>query len=173
MWKRSRSSANLNNLSQGIVRLARCLFTGISSPAAAYLSSRNGQGKERTAHGTEDLSGHPAAGGRKLHREGRAPAGNRDPDLGLSAAGIQAGQMLCKTGGAAETAAARAADAGRLSALHRVLSGREWRRPMPDRTETALYKTVGSAGIFLHQLDGHGGRPDRISQLPGREPAPH
>ena len=41
------------------------------------------------------------------------------------------------------------------------------------RTETALYKTVGSAGIFLHQLDGHGGRPDRISQLPGREPAPH
>ena len=62
---------------------------------------------------------------------------------------------------------------GRLSALHRVLSGREWRRPMPDRTETALYKTVGSAGIFLHQLDGHGGRPDRISQLPGREPAPH
>ena len=91
----------------------------------------------------------------------------------LSAAGIQAGQMLCKTGGAAETAAARAADAGRLSALHRVLSGREWRRPMPDRTETALYKTVGSAGIFLHQLDGHGGRPDRISQLPGREPAPH
>ena len=46
-------------------------------------------------------------------------------------------------------------------------------RPMPDRTETSLYKTVGSAGIFLHQLDGHGGRPDRISQLPGREPAPH
>ena len=75
--------------------------------------------------------------------------------------------------GAAKAAAARAADAGRLSALHRVLSGREWRRPMPDRTETALYKTVGSAGIFLHQLDGHGGRPDRISQLPGREPAPY
>ena len=22
-------------------------------------------------------------------------------------------------------------------------------------------------------VDGHGGRPDRISQLPGREPAPH
>mgnify|MGYP000073195670 CR=1 FL=1 len=45
---------------------------------------------------------------------------------------------------------------------------------------TVFYQGENGAGLcqteqklFLHQLDGHGGRPDRISQLPGREPAPH
>ena len=62
--------------------------------------------------------------------------------------------------GAAKAAAARAAYIGRLSALHCVLSGRGWGRALPDRAEAAVYKAAGGAGIFLHQLDGHGRRAD-------------
>lgn len=36
----------------------------------------------------------------------RAPAGDRDPSLGLSASGVQTGQMLCKAGHPAKAAAA-------------------------------------------------------------------
>ena len=34
-----------------------------------------------------------------------------------------------------------------LSALYGLLSGRRGCRPLPDRTETALYKTVGASGV--------------------------
>ena len=98
-------------------------------------------------HGTEDLSGHDAAGGHGVHRQGRAPAGDRDPGLGLSAAGVQTGQMLCKAGHPAKAAAAGQADTGGLSALYGLLSGRGGCRSLPDRTETALYKAAGTAGI--------------------------
>ena len=33
-------------------------------------------------------------------------------------------------------------------------------RALPDRAEAAVYKAAGGAGIFLHQLDGHGRRAD-------------
>ena len=59
-----------------------------------------------------------------------------------------------------KAAAARAAYIGRLSALHCVLSGRGRGRALPDRAEAAVYKAAGGAGIFLHQLDGHGRRAD-------------
>ena len=39
------------------------------------------------------------------------------------------------------------ADTGGLSALHGLLSGRGGYRSLPDRTETALYKTVGASGV--------------------------
>ena len=173
MWKKSRSSAKPNNLSKGIVRLARCLFLRAYPARQPHTFPVETDRERSTLHGTEDLSGYAATGRHELHRQGRTSAGNRDPDFRLSSAGVQAGQMLCKTGGAAKAAAARAAYIGRLSALHCVLSGRGRGRALPDRAEAAVYKAAGGAGIFLHQLDGHGRRADRIPQLPGGKPAPH
>ena len=47
----------------------------------------------------------------------------------------------------AKAAAAGQADTGGLSALYGLLSGRGGYRSLPDRTETALYKAAGTAGI--------------------------
>ena len=44
---------------------------------------------------------------------------------------------------------------------------------MPDRAEAPLYQAAGSAGVRLHGMGRAGGRPDRISELPHRQPAPH
>ena len=55
--------------------------------------------------------------------------------------------MLCKAGHPAKAATAGQADTGGLSALYGLLSGRGGYRSLPDRTETALYKAAGTAGI--------------------------
>ena len=44
---------------------------------------------------------------------------------------------------------------------------------VPDRAEAPLYQAAGSAGVRLHGMGRAGGGPDRISELPHRQPAPH
>ena len=105
-----------------------------SHPAYTLIRARTG--KEHH-HGAESVPGRSACGGCGLHRQGGAAPRDRTTDLGLSAAGAAHRQVLRKAGGAAKTAGPRAADAGRIFALYRVLSGRRGGGAVPDRAEAA------------------------------------
>ena len=141
-----------------------------SHPAYTLIRARTG--KEHH-HGAESVPGRSACGGCGLHRQGGAAPRDRTTDLGLSAAGAAHRQVLRKAGGAAKAAGPRAADAGRIFALYRVLSGRRGGGAVPDRAEAALHQSPRAAQLCGHGVDSLRRGPDRIPQLPGRQPPPH
>ena len=145
---------------------------GIARLCSAYTLIRARTGKEHH-HGAESVPGRSACGGCGLHRQGGAAPRDRTTDLGLSAAGAAHRQVLRKAGGAAKAAGPRAADAGRIFALYRVLSGRRGGGAVPDRAEAALHQGPRAAQLCGHGVDSLRRGPDRIPQLPGRQPPPH